>query len=93
MTAAGETTTRLLPTLLFLPFFFLFSPKTTAPFFFQNMLWKEKMGVEGEADCFPADRQKHIQDGLLEYLDPKQTLVNMWLRDTNASPGKTQVCL
>lgn len=74
----------------FLTFFFLFFPINLSITF---MLWKEKRGVEGKEDCFPDDRQKYIQDGLLEYFDPKWTLVNMWLRDTNASPDNTWVCL
>lgn len=102
MPAAGGATTQLLPRLLFLPFFFLFYPISLGINFIQNMLWeggreRERGKKQKKEDCSLADRQKQVQAGLLEHFDPKWSLVNLraWsqLRDTNASPDKTWVCL
>lgn len=66
------------------------------------MLWEvgreRERGKRGKKeDCSLADRQKQVQAGLLEHFDPKWSVVNLcaWsqLRDTNASPDKTWVCL
>lgn len=104
MPAAGGATTQLLPRLLFLPFFFLFHPISLSTNFIQNTPHEEKGEGEGkgkekgkEEGCFLANRQKQVQAGLSEHFDPKWSLVRLYawfqLKDTNASPDKTWVCL